>query len=87
MPNSAARLMFAGTGGTSPALPAAVLGLIRLAPRGGSGLVRSGPDIDCFLCLGGDPLIDLSFPIGLPDSFEGLRILALGSDGRRNVGS
>ena len=78
--------MLAGTGGASPSL-VPVLGLIKLAPRGGSGLVRSGPETDCFRCLGGDPLIDLSLPMGLPDSFDGLRILAPGSDGLLNVGS
>jgi hypothetical protein len=78
--------MFVGTGGASPSLPL-VLGLIKLPPRGGSGLVRSGPDMDCFLCLGGDPLTDLSFPRDLPDSLEGLRILVSGSDGLLYVGS
>ena len=86
MPNSAAKFMFDGTGGASPILWS-VLGLIKLAPRGGSGLERSGPEIDCFLCLGGDPLTDLSLPMGLPDSFDGLRILASGSDGLLNGGS
>jgi hypothetical protein len=74
-----------GIGGASPAF-APILGLIMLAPRGGKGLVRSGPPIEGFLRLGGDPLIDLSFPSGpVPiGPFEGLRILESvpGSDGR-----
>lgn len=69
MPNSAARLT--GTGGALPSL-ASTLGLIKLAPRGGRGLVRSGPDTDGFRCLAGD--FDL-FPMPGPDSLEGLRIL------------
>ena len=78
--------MLVGRGGASPGL-VAVLGLIKLAPRGGSGLVRSGPEVDCFRCLGGEPLTDLSLPMGLADSFDGLRILASGTDGRLNVSS
>jgi hypothetical protein len=57
IPNSAARLRFAGTGGASPSLES-ILGLIKLAPRGGSGRLRSGPEMEGFRCLGGDPLID-----------------------------
>jgi hypothetical protein len=57
IPNSAARLRFAGTGGVPPNLES-ILGLIKLAPRGGSGRLRSGPEMEGFRCLGGDPLID-----------------------------
>jgi hypothetical protein len=77
MPNSAARLTLAGMGGAS-AILTSILGLIRLAPRGGRGLDKSGPDIEGFLCFGGDPLTDLPLSIGplLLKSFDGLRILS-----------
>lgn len=45
--------MLVGTGGASPSL-ASCLGLIRLAPRGGSGLERTGPEIDFFRCGAGE---------------------------------
>ena len=76
MPNSAARLRLFGTGGASPSL-ASTRGRIKLTPRGGGALVRSGPDIEGFLLsLAGD--IDRS-PFG-PVSLDGLRMR--GSDGR-----
>lgn len=86
MPNSASRFMFDGIGGASPSL-APVLGLIKLTPRGGAGRDRSGPDMDGFRNRGGDPLTDLEFPIGICWSFDGLRILATGSDGLLYAGS
>lgn len=80
MPNSAARFRFVGTGGASPDFEF-ILGLIRLAPRGGSGLVRSGPDIDGCGLLGGDPF-------GLRPTFDGLRSWAsLGAEGLLSEGS
>lgn len=78
--------MFVGRGGSSPSL-VSVVDLIRLAPRGGSGLVKSGPVMDFFLPLGGDPLFDLSFPKGVLDASEGLRNLAPDSDGLLDAGS
>jgi hypothetical protein len=85
IPNSAARFRFAGTGGASPSL-LSTLDLIKLAPRGGRGLERSGPENDCFraLDLDGDLLLDRSMSVGLlPLSFDGLRICGPGpgSDG------
>jgi len=82
MPNSAARFRLLGTGGASPSLTS-VLDLIKLAPRGGRGRERSGPETDGLRCLGGDSPCDLSDMLGrLPeDSFEGLRILVSGSEG------
>jgi hypothetical protein len=76
IPNSAAKFRLDGTGGASPSR-ASVLSLIRLAPLGGRGLERSGPEIDCFLC--GD--VDFSLPAWnrLLDSLDGLRIR--GSEG------
>lgn len=70
MPNSLAR---SGTGGASP--PFALLSLIKLTPRGGRGLDRSGPVTDGLLCLGGE-----TFPLSI---FDGLRKTVFGSDGRR----
>ena len=64
------------------------LGLIKLLPRGGSGLVRSGPDTEAFRCLGGDPLTERCSSKGiLPlGSFDGPRIpgRTVGSEGLRN---
>src|SRR6266536_3737282 len=87
MPNSAARSTLDGTGGTSPGFVPA-LGLIKLVPRGGSGLVRSGPDAEAFRCLGGDPLTERCSSNGiLPfGSLDGPRIPGpgAGSEGLRN---
>jgi hypothetical protein len=89
IPNSAARLT-SGIGGASPGL-VAVLGRIKLVPRGGRGLVKSGPDTEGFRCLGGDPLGDRPCSSGhVPlSTFDGLRIpeLFAGSEGLRNGGS
>jgi hypothetical protein len=84
IPNSAARLMFVGTGGASPSLPS-TLDPLRLGARGGGGLEVSGPDIDCFrpLDLEGDLLVDCSSILSLSLSFDGVRVRATGpgSDG------
>lgn len=74
-----------GTGGASPSL-ASTRGRIKLTPRGGGALVRSGPDMEGFLLfLAGDT--DRS-PSGLVlelASFDGLRMR--GSDGLLKKGS
>ena len=66
IPNSAARLTFAGTGGASPSLPSS-LEPIKLGARGGGGLEVSGPENDCFLPLEleGDLLVDRSSIVSL----------------------
>ena len=74
MPNSAARFRF-GMAGVSPWF-AAVLGLIKLAPRGGRGLERSGPEGFLPLSAAEGRLTEVSF--------DGLRILISGSDGLRS---
>jgi hypothetical protein len=84
IPNSAARLIFAGTGGASSSRPS-TLDLIKLGARGGGGLEVSGPEIDWFrpLDLEGDLLIDRPSIVSLWLSFDGLRIRGPGpgSDG------
>ena len=59
IPNSAARLMFVGTGGATPSLPS-ILDPLKLGARGGGGLEVSGPENDDFRDLGldGDLLLD-----------------------------
>ena len=76
MPNSAARFMSDGTGGTPSDLPA-VPGLDILGRLGGGVLDRSGPTKEGFLAISIGFAAALSFTLGLlvVGSFEGLRFL------------
>lgn len=83
MPNSAARLTRDGTGGASPSL-ISVLDLIKLVPRGGRGLDKSGPEVDGLLCCSGGPPANPSGILGrLPGPIDGVRVVDSGSDGLR----